>query len=168
MGEYDPSFYERRNYPAYLEDYGAWVLAQMELIRDGQFEELDVENLLEELEGLSGSHFDSFVSAIRIVLLHMLKWDIQTDYRSRSWALTIDEHRDRIRDRLERSPSYQGRIDEAVAQAYRRGRRHAAAETRLPLKSFPEACPFTFDEIMTRVHHLRDVPPDKVPEPFDA
>ena len=168
MGEYDPSFYERRNYPAYLEDYGEWITAQIELIRDGQFDELDIEHLLEEIEGLARSNFDAFKSAIRIVLIHMLKWDIQTDYRSRSWAISIDGHRKRVIEALEESPSYKSRLDEAVKKAYRRARYDASKETRLPLRQFPESCPFTFDEIMTREHHLRDVPPDQVPEPFDA
>ncbi len=169
MGEYDPSLYERRNYPAYLEDYGAWIAAQIELLRDGQFDELDIEHLLEEIEGLSRSDFDAFRSAIRIVLIHMLKWDIQTDYRSRSWAVSIDGHRERVRQRLEDSPSYRSRIDDAVMGAYRRARYDAAKETRLPLKNFPETCPFTFEEIMTREHHLRDVDPDEpFPEQYDA
>lgn len=168
MGEYDPSLYERRNYPAYLEDYGSWIAAQIELLRDGQFDELDIENLLEEIEGLSRSNFDAFKSAIRIVLIHMLKWDIQTDYRSRSWAKSIDGHRVRVREQLEESPSYKARIEEAVAKAYRRARYDASKETRLPLKHFPETCPFTFDEIMTREHHLRGLGPDEIPEPFDA
>ena len=168
MGEYDPSFYERRNYPAYLEDYGAWITAQIELLRDGQLDELDIEHLLEEVEGLARSNFDSFKSAIRIVLIHMLKWDIQTNYRSRSWANSIDGHRVRVTEALEESPSYKSRIKDAVTKAYKRARYDASKETRLPLKHFPELCPFTFDEIMTREHHLRDVPPDEVPEPFDA
>ena len=168
MGEYDPSLYERRNYPAYLEDYGAWITAQIELLRDGQFDELDIEHLLEEVEGLSRSNFDAFKSAIRIVLIHMLKWDVQTSHRSRSWATSIDGHRVRVRENLEESPSYKSRVDEAVTKAYRRARYDAAKETRLSLEVFPETCPFTFDEIMTREHHLRDVPPDQFSEPYTA
>ena len=160
MGEYDPSLYERRNYPAYLEDYGSWIAAQIELIRNGEFDELDIEHLLEEIEGLARSNFDAFKSAIRIVLIHMLKWDIQIDYRSRSWSVSIDGHRKRVRENLEESPSYQSRIDEAVSKAYSRARYDASKETRLPLKHFPETCPFTFEDIMTREHNLRDVPPD--------
>ncbi len=160
MGEYDPALHERRNYPAYLEDYGAWVLAQVELLRDGQFDELDLEHLIEEVEGLARSDFNAFKSAIRIVLIHMLKWDVQVDYRTRSWAVSIEGHRQRVRDELEDSPSYKTRVDEAVGKAYRRARYDAAKETRLPLSHFPEDCPFTFDEIMMREHRLRDNPRD--------
>lgn len=166
MGEYDPSLYERRNYPAYLEDYGSWITAQIELIRNGELDQLDVEHLLEEIEGLARSNFDAFKSAIRIVLIHMLRWDIQTDYRSRSWSVSIDGHRKRVGECLEESPSYKSRIEEAVLKAYRRARYDAAKETRLPLKHFPETCPFTYEDVMTREHHLRDVPPDNYdPEP---
>lgn len=167
MGEYDPSLYERRNYPAYLEDYGAWITAQIELIRDGQFDELDLEHLLEEVEGLARSNFDAFKSAIRIVLIHMLRWDVQPEYRIRSWATSINGHRIRVVEALEESPSYKSRVDEAVRKAYRLARYHAAKKTRRSVEHFPDTCPFTFDEIMTREHHLRDVPPDKPPEPLD-
>ncbi len=160
MGEYDPALHERRNYPAYLEDYGAWVLAQVELLRDGQLDELDLEHLIEEVEGLARSNFNAFKSAIRIVLIHMLKWDVQTSYRTRSWATSIDGHRLRVREELDESPSYKARIEEAMNKAYRRARYDAAKETRLPLSHFAELCPYTFDEIMTREHDLRDIADD--------
>ncbi len=169
MGEYDPSSFERRrNYPAYEVDYAAWIDAQLGLLRDREFDELDLENLLDEVEGLAKSNFKAFVSAIRIVIVHMLKWDAQVDFRTRSWALSIDEHRRRVQYELKDSPSYKSRIDEAVARAYPRARHDAMFETKLSYNGFPETCPFTFDEIMTREHHLRDVPPDQVPESYDA
>lgn len=150
MAERDLSV--RRNYPAYEEDYAAWLEAQMSLMRNARFDELDLENLIDEVNDLGVSNYKSFVSAIRIVLLHMLKWDIQEDHRSRSWSDTIEEHQRRVLDELESSPSYRSRAEAAVTTAYRQARATAAAETRLPLRSFPETCPFSWEEIIRREH----------------
>jgi hypothetical protein len=155
VAERDPDWAERsRNYPAFEQDYAAWIAAQIGLLRAREFDALDLDNLLDEVEGLARSDFKAFVSAIRIVMVHMLKWDIQTDLRSRSWARSIDEHRRRVLRDLEDSPSYRGRLDQAVIRAYERARYDASLETRLPLDSFPPTCPFTFEDVMEREHTL--------------
>ena len=154
MSEHDPRNRHGQNRPAYDEDYAAWIGVQLDLLRTHRFSELDIDNLAEEVSDLGASSFKAFVSAIRIVLLHMIKWDIQEDYRSRSWSNSIDEHRRRLSDELEASPSYQARIDSAVMLAYRQARTEAAAETRLPLRSFAEICPYGWDEIQHRTHDL--------------
>ncbi len=42
------------------------------------------------------------------------------------------------------------RLDEAMARAYRGARLDASRETGLPLRTFPEECPYTRDEMLTR------------------
>jgi hypothetical protein len=150
MADRDPQIGNRANVAAYLDDYAAWLAEQAGLLREGRYNELDVEYLLEELESLAGSDFKAFVSAIRIVLLHMLKWDIQTDLHCASWANSIHSHREQMMDELEKSPSYKSRIDEAVIKAYKRARVAAADQTGLPLKQFPEICPFSWPDIRDR------------------
>jgi hypothetical protein len=43
-------------------------------------------------------------SALRVVMLHLLKWDHQPDRRSRSWTLSILEHRRQVHRQLRGSP----------------------------------------------------------------
>ena len=160
MAERDPQIGPGHNYPAYDADYAAWLDAQIEALRDGRLDQLDLEHLVDEVTDLGTSAYNGFVSALRIVLLHMLKWDIQEDYRSRGWSLSIKEHRERVNDILETSPSYRNRLDQALTKAYRQARSEAAAETMLPIRTFPPSNPFTFDEIMTREHHLRGLTDD--------
>ena len=74
---------------------------------------------------LGRSEFDKLVSAIRVVLHHLLKWDHQPERRSRSWVITIDEHRDRIVYELNDNPSLRPRIQEATLKAYVSARRQA-------------------------------------------
>lgn len=150
MADRDPRLTGLTNYSAYLDDYAGWLAAQSGLLREGRYNELDIEHLLEELDILAGSDFKAFIGAIRIVLIHMLKWDIQTDLQSASWATSIRSHREQMLDDLAKRPSYKARIDEAVTAAYRRARVVAADQTGLPIKTFPETCPFSWSEIRDR------------------
>lgn len=150
VADRDPEIVGRGNYPAYEADYAAWLDAQVELLGAGRFAELDLSNLIDEVASLGRSDFNGFVSLIKVVLLHLLKWDIQTDHRTRSWAESINGHRDQVNWELKDSPSYRARAEEAVERAYSRARRKAHKETKLPLRSFPESCPYSWDDIMTR------------------
>ena len=113
-------------------------------------------NLIEEVESVGRSDFKAFVGAIKIVIAHMLKWDHQPAKRGDSWTDSIEEHRARATLDLEDSPSYTSRLNEAIERAHRLARFKASRETGLPLSTFSESCPYSWDEIMTRPHRLYD------------
>ena len=141
--------------PAYEQDYAAWVDHQAGLIKAGRWQEIDRDNLIDEVESLGRSVFNSFVGAIEVVLLHMLKWDYQPERRSRSWILSIDEHRARAEQELEDNPSYKARTQQAVERAYRVAPLRASGETDLPRRTFPDQCPYDWTQIMERHHALQ-------------
>ena len=99
--------------------------------------------------------FNKLVSALRVLMAHMLKWDHQPSLRSRSWVLSIEEQRLEIADVLSDNPGLKPRIGEAIARAYRRSRIEAAKETGLSDAKFAETCPYAFDDIMSRVFALK-------------
>ena len=132
MGEHDGKLAHGRNYPAIDEDYAAWLHAQIELLRERRFSELDVEHLADEVGDLGISDYRSFASAVRLVILHMLKWDYQPEFRSRSWRNTIHTQRKSIRKALLASPSYKSRIDEALEDGWEDARFEAEKETTIP------------------------------------
>lgn len=144
----------RRAAPGYEADYAAWLDHQLGLLRSDRWSEVDKDNLIDEVEDLGRSAFKGFVSSIEIVIAHMLKWDFQPERRSRSWQGSIVEHRRRIEDELEDSPSYSARIEEAIARAYRTAAPLAVRETGLPLQTFPSTCPYSWDDLMNREHEL--------------
>lgn len=142
---------------AYEGDFSAWLLAQAELIRSGHVADIDAGNVAEELEGMARSEFRSLVRALKIILLHMLKWDHQPEQRSASWASSINEQRDQVELILEDNPSFKRRLPEALERAHRQARRAAAQETGLPLSTFPSACPYDLDELRDRPHAAPDL-----------
>ena len=135
---------------AYADDFYTWTQEQGARLRAGDVSALDLENLAEEIESLGKSEFASLVSALRVVLVHMLKFDHQPSKRTRSWAISIASHRDNASDALNDSLGLKGRLNEAVERAYRKARLEASKETRLPLQRFSETCPFTYEQIITR------------------
>jgi hypothetical protein len=135
---------------AYDRDFYSWLMEQARLLRDGLFDRLDRDNLAEEIESLGGEQFNKLVSALRVAMLHMLKWDHQPALRSRSWVLSIEEQRLEIADVLDDNPGLKPRIAEAMARAYRRARIEAARETGLDEAAFAAVCPYSFDDVTSR------------------
>ena len=132
------------------QDFLLWTADQGRLLRTGRVAGLDRARLAEEIEDLGRAEYNALESDLTIVLQHILKWDYQRGRLSRSWELTIREHRRRIERRLKASLSLAPRIDAAMAEAYRDGRDRALAETGLPDLAIDERCPYAFQDVMTR------------------
>ncbi len=148
MGAVMPTGRPQANATRYGDDLYAWTREPGARLRAGELDGLDSDNLAEEIESLGKSQFASLVSALRIVLLQMPKCHHQQERRS--WAISIATHRDHVQEEMDESAGLKARLDEASAKAYRRARLETSGETGLPLTVFPEACPYTFGEIMNR------------------
>jgi hypothetical protein len=135
---------------AYEADFYTWAFEQARLLREGGWEALDRENVAEEIESLGREQYAKLRSAIRVLLMHMLKWDFQPERRSRSWALTISAQRVDLEDVLEGNTGLKPRIEVAMREAYRRARIEAALETGLELGPFPAECPYSWADITQR------------------
>ena len=128
-------------------DFNLWVEATAQLLREGRLAHLDVVNLLEEVESMGNSNKFALSSDLIVVLLHLLKWQYQRNKRTRSWEKSIAEHRRRIDERFETSPSLKRYYVQIFDKCYRNARKQAKIETRLPLEHFPIDCPFTADQV---------------------
>ena len=134
----------------YSADVYSWAFEQADLVEARRFDEIDIANIAEELRSLGRSEYRALESALAVVLLHLLKWDHQPERRSRSWALSIAEHRVQVEEELTTSPGLKPRVGEVLLSAYRKARLRAARETRLPLAMLPGDCPYDFKAAMDR------------------
>jgi predicted DNA-binding ribbon-helix-helix protein len=134
----------------YDDDTYSWAFEQAALLRAGKWSELDIEHLADEIEDVGKSEKWKLESALRLVLMHLLKWDHQPDKRTRSWTLSIAVHRKTAARMLRENPGLKGVLAEVLANAYDTARLDASGETDLDLSVFPEACPYDVDAIMTR------------------
>lgn len=131
-------------------DLYSWARRQAELLRAGRLTEIDPAGLAEEIDDVGDEQYHRLESALRVLTLHFLKWDLQPDRRSRSWTLSILEQRRRAQRQLRKTPGLQSQLEEALVAAYEDARVEAASETGLPLGAFPQTRPFEFAEIMER------------------
>jgi hypothetical protein len=141
----------------YRDDLYGWVEEQVALLKAGRLSEIDCVNIADELGDVGSEQYDKLESAIRVVLLHLLKWDHQPDHRSKSWAYSIRTQRRQIARVLKKNPSLKPYIAEAIGEAHEDARDDAQKETELPATSFPEDCPYDWDTILTRVIEFDDV-----------
>jgi hypothetical protein len=135
---------------AYETDFYTWAMEQAALLRAGHANDADLGNIAEELEGLARSEYRELRSSLARILQHMLKWDHQPERRSRSWAGSIGVHRVRVEQCLEDNPGLKARTEEALAQAYKLGVASAVKETRLQRSTFPDTCPYDWQQVMER------------------
>jgi hypothetical protein len=136
--------------PTKRDDLYSWAVRQAELLRAGRLSEIDPVAIAEEIDDVGMEEYHRLESALRVVMLHLLKWDHQPNRRSRSWTLSILEHRRRVHRQLRGSPGLKSQLDEALEAAYEDARLEAANETGLPLSAFPVRRPFEYAEIMER------------------
>jgi hypothetical protein len=137
---------------AYEQDIYGWAQRQAGLLRAGRLAEIDTENLAEEIESVGRAEYDKLESALRVLLSHMLKWEYQPERRSRSWALTIREQRNRLKKWLRHNPSLKGVLDELLIDAYADSILDAVRETDLPDDIFPETNPYDWAAITEQAY----------------
>ncbi len=144
----------------YETDFNLWLEETANLLKEGKLERLDIENLLEEIEGMSRREKEALESNLIRVLQHLLKWHYQPNKRTPSWAYTINEHSRRLNKSLKNSPSLKPYFDAVFDECYQEACKAAALETQLPLKTFPESCPFTQSDVLeiNPDHYLLEEP----------
>jgi hypothetical protein len=132
----------------YEQDFYAWANEQAGLLRAGKLTQADIEHIAEEIESMGKTEKRELANRLTVLLSHLLKWQHQPDRRGASWEVSIINQRLDIAIHLQDNPSLKSRLPEAIAEAYRKARGEAYAETGLPKETFPDVCPWSFDQMM--------------------
>lgn len=143
MNKFDPV-----KLTSYESDYALWAAEQGMLLREGRLDRLDLENLAEEIESLGSSNKRQIESRMAILLMHLLKWYYQPEFRCGSWRSTILEQRTRIGRVIKDSPSLKHYPAEILADEYSTAREKASMETTVYLELIPTSCPYTIEQIL--------------------
>ena len=129
-------------------DLYAWTQHTIALLQQGQFQDVDVAHLIEELDSMGRRDRRELISRLKILLAHLLKWHSQPTHRCGSWRGSILEQRLRIRDVLQDSPSLHTFMADAIAAAYTDGVQLASKETGLPPAHFPLQFPYSPADVL--------------------
>ncbi|MEB3174273.1 MAG: DUF29 domain-containing protein [Cyanobacteriota bacterium] len=132
----------------YDTDFNLWIEETAQSLKAGNFQELDLENLIEEIESMTRSDKREIVNRLKVLIMHLLKLRYQPHKKTRSWRTTINEQRDQIELVLEDSPSLKPYLASKLDDCYQKAKRDAIAETKLPASAFPPECPFTQEQIL--------------------
>lgn len=131
----------------YETDFYAWTLEQSTLLKKGDFNHLDIANLVEEIESLGKQQRQELRNRLGVLIGHLLKWDYQPEKRSKSWRVTIREQRREILQLLKENPSLKPYLIEAIAYAHESGKDLVVKETPLDYGDLPENCPYTSEQL---------------------
>jgi hypothetical protein len=134
----------------YDRDYYLWLEKTSELLKAKNFDNLDLENLIEEIESLGRNERNKLISSLRLIYQHLLKWQYQPQKRSRSWTNTISRERDNIIYYIEDTPSLKKLLEDTtvLTKAYQRGRQDAIRE--IGITNLPQDCPYSIEQTLAR------------------
>jgi hypothetical protein len=140
----------------YEKDFHQWIERHIQMLRESRFDELDVDHLIDELEGMAERDRRELTNRFIPLLAHLLKWQYQYKYlqdrwgtfTGGSWQGTITEQRTRITDLLADIPSLKRNLKDIVAHAYPKAVKIAIRETKLPQSTFPSECPYTLEQLL--------------------
>jgi uncharacterized protein DUF29 len=140
----------------YATDFYTWTQEQARLLRERRWDDLDLDNLVDEVESVGRSDKRQIESRLEILLAHLLKWRFQPGGRGASWVGTIFEQRRRLIGILEESPSLREFEQREVFNSYPAAKLLAAKETGIALGVFPDKCPFTPNQVLDLEYYPED------------
>jgi hypothetical protein len=135
----------------YESDFYVWAEEQAALLRAKRFDALDLDHLIEEVEGLADTKRSAVLNNARVIMEHLLKLEYSpaTDPRNK-WRATVREHRNRLEADL--TPRLLQVLDDELARWYGLARKTALASMRdhgeqAAADALPETCPYTRDQV---------------------
>ncbi len=103
----------------YDQDFVEWCEITAAQLRDRKFEQVDLENLIEEIEGLAKRDRRELKNRLTVLLAHLLKRIyVNSPENFQGWELTIREQRRQSQDLLQDSPSLKSYLGEVFNTAY--------------------------------------------------
>jgi len=132
----------------YDQDFFQWTQCNAALLRTGQLAEIDMQHIAEELEDMGKREQRELVTRLRVLLIHLLKWQLQPTRRGASWEATIDIQRDELVRQIEQMPSLRNYLVQSIPRICALAARKAAGETGLAAQSFPVDCPFSLEQML--------------------
>jgi hypothetical protein len=138
----------------YDTDFYAWTQEQSAKLRALLTErtnlDLDIENLVEEVDGMAGGDRKELVNRFAIILVHLLKlaYCFYPDPR-KTWRDSVQAQRTSIDIMFDQSPSLRRLAPELLTKAYNKALAQTKNETiDLSMEELPTVNPFDLDDVL--------------------
>jgi hypothetical protein len=148
----------------YEKDFYLWVMENLKLLKNKEYELVDWENLLEEIEYMARKELRSVISLMAVIMEHLYKWENyrESAYMGSGWKKSILNARKELINLFDEMPSLKrvAQEKESLNKAWRRAvnslitwfkEEEDLAQKyfgRFPTEEdFPKECPYTFEQI---------------------
>ena len=135
----------------YERDEHQWLNDQISALRREAINELDKANLIVYLTEMTIRDRREMKSHFKILLMHLLKVQLQPERLTKSWVDTIRAEQAALSEIIEDTPSLAVAAPELMRVSYPRAVNDAVRETGLEKSLFPVTAPWTLDEILAFV-----------------
>ncbi|MBE9232391.1 DUF29 domain-containing protein [Cuspidothrix issatschenkoi LEGE 03284] len=113
----------------YDQDILLWVEDTVTKLKTGDFQSLDIENLIEEVEALGTSQKRELLSRLIVLLEHLLKrLYVDSPYDYNGWERTIRNQRTELDILITQVPSLKSLWDNSFQDAWRRSLANVSSE----------------------------------------
>lgn len=132
----------------YETDDAEWLQETVKLIKNHQFEQLDIENLIEELEDLGKEKKNAVVSLLEQIIRDLLLlqyWTREVEYNKVHWEEEIYNFRVQLRRKI--TTNLRNYLDSEFESIYQDALGFVKIKTQNSV-NFPPECPYTLGQLL--------------------
>jgi hypothetical protein len=132
-------------------EYDSWLLEQAQLLRDRDFQHLDIDNLVEEIEALVRGEKSSVEQFAYLIMLHLLLieyWHEQSEWNRNHWEAEITGFRLQLNNKL--TTNLRNHLAQRLDFLYGKAYQAAVKKTKSSINGdrFPQARKYSLEDII--------------------
>ncbi|MBD2290499.1 DUF29 domain-containing protein [Microcystis wesenbergii FACHB-1317] len=129
-------------------DDSLWLEETIELLKNKRYEDLDLENLIEELEDLGNEKKFRVASFLQQIIRHCLLlqfWTREREYNQAHWQAEIVSFKDKLKRYL--TTNLRKYLEQEFDNIYEDAVRYVRQKTDNQV-NFPDTCPYSLEELL--------------------
>ena len=132
-------------------EYDSWLLEQAQLLRDRDFQHLDIDNLVEEIEALVRGEKSSVEQFAYLIMLHLLLieyWYEQSEWNRNHWEAEITGFRLQLNNKL--TTNLRNHLAQRLDFLYSKAYQAAVKKTKSSINGdrFPQERKYSLEDII--------------------
>ena len=132
-------------------EYDSWLLEQAQLLRDRNFQHLDIDNLVEEIEALVRGEKSSVEQFAYLIMLHLLLieyWYEESEWNRNHWEAEITGFRLQLNNKL--TTNLRKHLAQRLDFLYSKAYQAAVKKTKSSINGdrFPQKRKYSLEDII--------------------